>query len=57
MIRKYYNHTLHNDSRYGEEELKNTKSQKISGRQLKQSNQLSPPRQENYKTRKVTNNA
>ena len=54
MIRKYNNHTLQTNQRLHEEKPHTTYSRKISGRQLKQSNQLSLPRQEDFKTRKDT---
>ena len=50
MIRNYQNHTLQTS----EEEPQNTNSHKTSRRQLKQSNQLSLPRQDDCKTRKDT---
>ena len=34
-VRKYHNHTLQTNPGYGEEEPKNTKSHKTSGRQFK----------------------
>ena len=40
------------DQPMAEEQPKNSNSQKTSGRQLKQSNQLSLPRQDDCKTRK-----
>ena len=43
MIRKYHNHTLQTNTRHCEQEPQNTNSYKTSGRQLKQSNQLSLP--------------
>ena len=51
MIRKYHNHTLHTNSWHIEEEPQNTACHKTSGRQLKQSNQLSLPYQDGCKTR------
>ena len=56
MIRKYHNHTLQTNPQHREEEPRNTNSQQISGilRQLKQSNQLSLPHQDDCITRKDT---
>ena len=52
MVRKYHNHTLQPNPRHRKEEPQNTNSQKTPGRQLKQNNQLSLPRQDDCKTRK-----
>ena len=41
MMRIYHNHTLQTNPWWREEEPQNTNSHKISGRQLKQSDQLS----------------
>ena len=54
MISKYHNHTQQTNPRYLEEEPQNTNSHKTPGRQLKQSNQLSLPRQDDRKTRNDT---
>ena len=54
LIRKYFNHTLQTNPRHCEEELHNINSHKAPGKQLKQSNQLSLPRQDDCKTRKDT---
>ena len=52
MIGKYHNHTMQINPRRREEEPQNTNSHKTSGRQLKQSNQLTLPREDYCKTRK-----
>ena len=52
MIRKYHNQTLQTHQWHREEDPQNTNSHKTSERQLKQSNQLSLPRQYDCKTRK-----
>ena len=54
VIRKYRNHTLQTNPWHREEEPQNIKSNKTLERQLKQSNQLSLPRQDDCKTRKDT---
>ena len=54
MIMKYYNHTLQTNQQHREEEPQKVYSHKTPGRQLKQSNQLSLPRQDDRKTRKDT---
>ena len=46
MIKKYNNHTLQTNPWHNEEEPQNANSHKTSGRQLKQSNKLSRPRQD-----------
>ena len=46
MIRKYRIHTLHTNIRHYQEDPRNTNSYKISIRQLKISNQLSTPHQD-----------
>ena len=51
MIRKYHNHTPQTDPWHREEEPQNTDCHKASGRQLKQSNQLSLPHQDDCITR------
>ena len=53
MIRKYHNHTLQTNPRNHEEEPQNTDCHKTSGRQLKESNQLSLPHQDDCKTRRT----
>ena len=50
----YHSHTLQTIHRRHEEEPQNTNSHKTSGRQLKNSNQLSLPRRDDCKTRKDT---
>ena len=54
MVRKYHNQTLQTKPRHQEEKPKNTNMHKTPGRQLKQSNQLFLPRQDDYKTKKDT---
>ena len=54
MIRKYHIHTLQINPKHREEEPQNTNSHKTSGRQLKQSNQLSLSHQDHCKTREDT---
>ena len=54
MIRKYHYHVLHTNPRHHEEEPHNTNSHKTSRNQLKQSNQLSLPCQDDCKTREDT---
>ena len=49
MIRKYHNHKLQINPWHHEEEPHN--HQETPGRQTKQSNQLSLPRQDDFKTR------
>ena len=51
MIRKYHNDILQTSPRHYDEEPQNTNSNNISGRQLKQSSQLSLSRQGDSKTR------
>ena len=51
MIRNYHNHKLQTNPRHHEEGSQNTSSHKTSGRQQKQSNLLSLPRQDYFKTR------
>ena len=53
MIRKCHNHTPQTNPRHREEEPQNTGCHKTSGRQLKQSNQLSFPHQDDCKTRRT----
>ena len=50
MVRKYHKHTLQSNPRHREETPQNTNSHKTSGRQLKQSSQLSFPRKDDCKT-------
>ena len=47
----YHNHILQINSWYREEEPHNINRNKTSGKQFKQSNQLSLPCQDDYKTR------
>ena len=54
MIRKYHKYTLQTNPRHREEELQSIYSNKTSVRQLKQSNHLSLPFQDDNKTRKDT---
>ena len=54
MIRTNQTHTLQTNTRLHEEEPQNTHSHKTSGIQLKQSNHLSLPRQDDCKTRNDT---
>ena len=54
MIRTNQTHTLQTNPRLHEEEPQSTSSHKTSGIQLKQSNQLSLPRQDDCKTRNDT---
>ena len=49
MIRKYHNHKLQTNPWHPEEETHN--NHETPGRQTKQSNQLSPLHQDDYKTR------
>ena len=49
MIRKYHNHKLQTNPRHREEEPHN--NHETPERQTKQSNQLSPPHQDDCKTR------
>ena len=53
VIRKYNNHKLQTNPWHCEEELQDIFSNKTPKMQLKQRNQLSRPRQDEYKTRKV----
>ena len=50
MIRKYHNHKLQTNPRHREGEPHN--NHMTPGRQNKQSNQLSLPHQDDYKTRR-----
>ena len=52
MIRKYHNHYLQKNP--WQREDKPHKNQETQGRQTKQSNQLSLPHQDDYKTRNDT---
>ena len=52
MIGKYHNHTVQTNPWHRVEEPQRNNSHKTSGRQLKKSNQLSLPRQDDIKTRK-----
>ena len=54
MIRKYRNQTLQTIPQHREEETQNTNSHK-TGKRLKQTNELSLPRQNDYKTSGGTN--
>ena len=54
VIMKDHDHTLQTNPPHREEEPQNTKRHKTSERQLKQSNKLSLPRQDDCKTRKGT---
>ena len=49
MINNYNNHKLQANPRHREEEPRNTDCHKPLGRQLKQSNQLSRPHQDDWK--------
>ena len=51
---EYHNHTLQTNQRHHEEKQQNSNSHKAPGRQLKQSNQLSLPHQDDCKIRKDT---
>ena len=52
MIKKYHNHTLQTNPWHRKEETQNINRNKTSGRQLKQSIQLSLPRLDDCKTSK-----
>ena len=55
MTGKYHNHTLQVNPLNREEETQNTNSHTTQERQLKQSNQLSIPQRDVYKTRMNSN--
>ena len=55
MIRKYHNHTPQTNPRHCEEEPQNTDCHNASGRQLKQSSQLSSPHEDDCRTRRLQN--
>ena len=54
MVGKYHYHILQTKPPHREEEPQNSNSHKTSGKQLKQSNQLSLPHQNGCKTSKDT---
>ena len=56
MIRKYHNYTLQTNTRHHGEEPQNINSNKTSERQLKQSNQLALPRQDDCKLESTQSN-
>ena len=53
MTRKYHTHTMQTNPRHHEGKPQNTNSNGTSGRQLKQSNQLSISHQDDYETRRT----